>query len=319
MKTNVLPAHATGALDTAARCLRGGGLAALPTETVYGLAADATNGEAVARVFEAKGRPSFNPLIAHVCDLDMAGTIARFEKAAERLAERFWPGPLTLVLDSAAGSSVHPLVRAGLPTVAVRMPRGPVADVARRLGRPIAAPSANRSGRVSATSAAHVADGLSGRIDLILDGGPCELGLESTILKPVGDRLVLLRPGALTAEEIEDATGLALSMPEDGIQAPGQMQSHYAPHARLRLNAQFAEPGEHFIAFGPVDPSSTRNAASLSKLSETSDLREAASRLFEVLAALDDPAIERIAVAPVPMAGLGIAINDRLARAAAPR
>ncbi|MFD2237235.1 L-threonylcarbamoyladenylate synthase [Aureimonas populi] len=320
MDTRILSAQAQGAIDEAVRCLGAGGLVAVPTETVYGLAGDAMNGQAVARIFEAKGRPSFNPLIAHVCDLDMARQIAALDAVALALAERFWPGPLTLVLPLAASARVHPLVTAGLSTVAVRMPKGPASEIIRRLGRPLAAPSANRSGRVSPTTADHVNRSLGGRIELILDAGPCAFGLESTIVKPEGGELLLLRPGAVTVEEIEDAIGLPLRTASgSGIQAPGQMASHYAPAGQVRLEARHVEAGEHLVAFGSGRVEGEEKAASRIDLSPDGDLREAAANLFAALARLDAPDVERIAVMPIPRHGLGLAINDRLARAAAPR
>ena len=319
MTTPILPLTDASARETALRCLRDGGLVALPTETVYGLAADATNGAAVARIFEAKGRPSFNPLIAHVADIEMARRIALFGPLAERLAELFWPGPLTLVLPATEDSPVHPLVQAGLPTIAVRMPRGPAQDILRQLDRPLAAPSANPSGRVSSTSADQVLRGLDRRIDLILDGGPSSLGLESTILKPEAGRIMLLRPGALTAEDIIAATGIAMTAPGEAIEAPGQMRSHYAPAGRVRLNAISVEPGEYLIAFGPHPLAGEPKAGDVFNLSAVGDLREAAANLFGALARFDSPRIERVAVARIPMHGLGAAINDRLTRAAAPR
>ncbi|MCM2503165.1 L-threonylcarbamoyladenylate synthase [Aureimonas altamirensis] len=304
----------------AVACLADGGLVALPTETVYGLAADATSGRAVARIYEAKGRPSFNPLIGHVSSMEMARRFARFEPLALALAERFWPGPLTLVLPLAEGSPVHPLVTAGLPTLALRMPRGPMAEIVHRLGRPLAAPSANRSGKVSPTTARHVARSLAGRVDLILDAGPAAVGLESTILKPDNGALYLLRPGGLTVEAVTEALGVpVVSGQGEGIEAPGQMQSHYAPSGAVRLNASHVDPGEHLIAFGDEAIAGAAAAASVFNLSRGGDLAEAASNLFAALAALDRPDITRIAVAPIPERGLGLAINDRLRRAAAPR
>ncbi|WP_185985201.1 L-threonylcarbamoyladenylate synthase [Aureimonas mangrovi] len=320
MDTRTLSLNDPHAEAEAVRVLAAGGLVALPTETVYGLAGDATRGESVARIFEAKGRPSFNPLIAHVSDREMARRIARFDASAERLADLFWPGPLTLVLPLEEGSPVHPLALAGLSSVAVRMPRGAASDIIAKLGRPLAAPSANASGRVSATSAGEVRRTLGGRIELILDGGLCALGLESTILKVEADGIRLLRPGALTVEEVEAATGAQiLAASGGGIEAPGQMSSHYAPSGRVRLGARNVEPGEHFLAFGPQEVPGAGEAAALVNLSEAGDLREAAAGLFAALAGFDDPAIERIAVAPIPERGLGQAINDRLRRAAAPR
>lgn len=319
METQILALAEAGALDAACRTLADGGLVAVPTETVYGLAADATDGVAVARIYEAKGRPSFNPLIAHVADMDMARRHAVLDDLALRLAEAFWPGPMTLVLPAREASTIHPLVRAGLPTVALRMPLGPLGDIARKIDRPLAAPSANPSGRVSATRADHVRRGLGGRIEAILDGGPCRLGLESTILKPENGQVFLLRPGALPAEDVAALIGAPVLKAGSEIQAPGQLASHYAPFGRIRLNARSVEPGEHLIAFGSQELPGQGQARAVLNLSDTGDLREAAAALFDALSSFDAPDIERIAVAAIPNEGLGAAINDRLARAAAPR
>lgn len=297
----------------AADLLRAGELVAFPTETVYGLGADATNGEAVARVFEAKGRPRFNPLIVHVPDADAAKAIAAFDDGADRLASAFWPGPLTLVLPVRGATGISELVTAGLETVAVRVPEHPVAQaLLRAAGRPLAAPSANPSGKVSPTTAAHVLEGLGGRIAAVVDGGPCAVGLESTIVAP-GVAPVLLRPGGLPAEAVEACLGRSLALPGDlaAPNAPGQLRSHYAPEAALRLNAAEAGPGERLLGFGPVDCDLN--------LSETGDLVEAAANLFHHLRQLDAEGDAPIAVSPVPEHGLGRAINDRLRRAAAPR
>jgi len=300
----------------AARILRRGGLVAFPTETVYGLGADATNGQAVARIFEAKGRPRFNPLIAHVADLAAARDLADFGDAALALATKFWPGPLTLVLPLRPGARtrISELVTAGLDTLAVRVPAHPIA---RRLlaaaGVPIAAPSANISGRVSPTSARHVEEDLGPAVDMILDGGPAQTGLESTILalSPVP---ALLRPGGQPREEIEALLGFRLQdYRETGVRAPGQLASHYAPRATLRLNAKSAGPGELLLGFGPRAPEGALN------LSRSGELREAAANLFAYLRALDAQGPAQIAVMPIPEAGLGEAINDRLRRASAPR
>ena len=321
MQTEILSLADPQAEPRAEALLVAGELVALPTETVYGLAADSASGAAVAKIFEAKGRPRFNPLICHVDGIAMAERIAVFNDLARRLAERFWPGPLTLVLPAAADMPVHPLAMAGLQTVAVRMPRGVVARLAGRLGRPIVAPSANPSGRVTGTSAEAVARGLSGRIPLILDGGPSPVGVESTIVRPDQGRLVLLRAGAVSREELSAATGLAVEDPEDGarIAAPGGLASHYAPEGRLRLDADAIEPGEFVIAFGADRPQGLENAAAIVNLSPSGNLREAAANLFAALSAFDSARVERIAVAPIPRTGLGEAINDRLKRAAAPR
>lgn len=321
IQTQRISLNDPAAIGLLVACLARGGLAAIPTETVYGLAADATNGEAVAGIFEAKGRPRFNPLISHGSDLAMAERYALFDPLARRLAETFWPGPLTLVLPARLGAGLHPLVLGGLQTVALRIPQGPMREAVAALGRPVAAPSANRSGRVSPTTATHVLHTLDGRIDLVADGGPTMHGLESTIVRPEGNRVVLLRPGSVTADDLAAASGVPVVRRGEGdaIDAPGQMLSHYAPHGRVRLNAIVPEPGEHWIAFGPGPAAGLEAAAGLFQLSETGDLREAASRLFAALAAFDSPDIERIAVAPIPREGLGEAINDRLRRAAADR
>jgi L-threonylcarbamoyladenylate synthase len=307
-------------IRAAAALLHAGELVAFPTETVYGLGADARNDRAVAGIFAAKGRPAFNPLIVHVPDLATAETLAEVPAPARRLAERFWPGPLTLVLPRRPDCGLSDLVSAGLPTVAIRVPAHPLA---RRLlaafGGPVAAPSANPSGKVSPTTREHVLDGLGGRIAAVLDGGACGVGLESTILGFENGAPVLLRPGGLPVEEIEAVLGGPVGRPEaEGITAPGQLRSHYAPRASLRLNASGPGPDEAWLGFGPV--------ASLQpslNLSPTRDLTEAAANLFAHLRAIDEIAtragLRRIAVAPIPRHGLGLAINDRLERAAAPR
>ncbi|KAA0972457.1 threonylcarbamoyl-AMP synthase [Aureimonas fodinaquatilis] len=306
--------------DAAAARLMAGELVALPTETVYGLAGDATNGQAVARIYEAKGRPAFNPLIAHVSSFEMARQLVDMNPVAEKLAAQFWPGPLTLVLPVAEGCPVHPLATAGLPTLAVRMPAGPMRDIVRRVGRPLAAPSANRSGGVSPTTAAHVAHSLGEKVGMIVDGGSARVGLESTIVKSGETGIYLLRPGGLPREAIEDFLGMELlGGGEGGIEAPGQMTSHYAPSGHVRLNAVAVKPGEYLIGFGSQALPGQEHAAGFANLSPTGDLVEAAANLFAVLAAFDAPGIHTIAVAPVPEHGLGLAINDRLRRAAAPR
>ncbi len=306
------------ALEPALALLAAGEPVAIPTETVYGLAADATSGAAVARIFEAKRRPRFNPLIAHVTGLAMAGEHALFDPLARGLAEAFWPGPLTLVLPRRAGSSVHDLVTAGLPTLALRAPKGFAGALIGAFGRPLAAPSANSSGRISATSAAQVAADLGGRIRLVVDGGATPVGVESTIVKVAAGRIELLRPGGLAAEEIERVAGMPLSRPRDaGIQAPGMMASHYAPRAAMRLGVGEVLPGEALLAFGPRRVAGSPVA--VENLSPAGDLREAAANLFAMLDRLDRTGAQSIAVEPVPAHGLGEAINDRLARAAAPR
>jgi L-threonylcarbamoyladenylate synthase len=311
------------ATAAAARCLGSGGLVAFPTETVYGLGADATDGDAIARLYVAKGRPAFNPLIAHVPDLVAARRLARFDAAAERLAAAFWPGPLTLVLPKAESCPVAELATAGLDTIAVRVPDSPVAQaILTAFGKPIVAPSANRSGHVSPTTATHVLADLGGRIDLIVDGGPTPVGLESTIVACCGAP-TLLRPGGHAREELEQALGHALAEPPtgraDAPAAPGMLASHYAPVARLRLNAAEVQAGEALLAFGPDLPHGADTAAVVLNLSATGDLVEAAANLFAHLRALDRAGIAGIAVMPIPLQGLGEAINDRLLRAAAPR
>lgn len=318
----ILPADK--ALEPALALLRAGDVVAIPTETVYGLAGDATAGAAVARIYEAKGRPRFNPLIAHVSDMEMAERIGVFDPLSRRLAEKFWPGPLTLVLPLREDAGIHPLVTAGLATIALRMPRGFGGELIARLGRPLAAPSANSSGRISATSAQAVAADLGERIRLVVDGGPTPVGLESTIVKAEPDgTLRLLRPGGVAASEIEAVTGTALVRGAAGgqaaVQAPGMLASHYAPNASVRLGATELRPGEALLAFGPHRAAGWRQAVAVENLSESGDLREAASRLFSALQALDRSGAATIAAEPVPMEGLGEAINDRLSRAAAPR
>lgn len=300
--TRILPANADG-VKVAARMIRAGQCVAVPTETVYGLAADATDALAVARVYTAKGRPQFNPLIVHVPDLDAARALALFPSAAEALASANWPGPLTLVLPLRPGCGIANLVTSGLPTVAIRVPAHPAMQaLLRAAGRPLAAPSANASGTISPTRASHVLRSLGGRIPLILDGGPCSQGIESTIVAIDADgTLRLLRPGPIDL-------GLEPS-PAGPIEAPGQLASHYAPTKPLRLDAKAAEPNEWLIGFGDV-------AGSVS-LSPTGDLTEAAARLFDALHEADASDCDRIAVAPIPDEGLGLAINDRLRRAAA--
>ncbi|TPI36989.1 threonylcarbamoyl-AMP synthase [Mesorhizobium sp. B3-1-6] len=307
------------ALERALALLEGGDVVAIPTETVYGLAGDATNGVAVARIFEAKGRPRFNPLIAHVADRAMADRIAGFDPLSARLAEAFWPGPLTLVLPHRADSGIHPLVTAGLDTIALRMPRGFGGGLIARLGRPLAAPSANSSGKISGTTAGAVAADLGDRIRLVVDGGATPVGLESTIVKVEDGRLRLLRPGGIGAEEIEAVAGAKLSRGASGIEAPGMLASHYAPGAAMRLNVGDVAEGEALLAFGRDRAEGWERAAALRNLSETGDLREAASNLFAFMQALDRVGAATIAVEPIPLEGLGEAINDRLARAAAPR
>lgn len=310
----------------AADCLAGGGLVAFPTETVYGLGADATNGEAVARLYMAKGRPAFNPLIAHVADLAAARRLARFNADAERLAA-LWPGPLTLVLPKAPDCPVSDLATAGLDSIAVRIPAHPVAQaILAAFGKPVVAPSANQSGHVSPTTAAHVVSDLDSRIDLVVDGGATPVGVESTIVACL-EAPVLLRPGGLPRAEIERVLGHPLAdapagepdTDPDAPLAPGMLASHYAPKARMRLAADRVGVGEALLAFGRTLPPGAADAAAVLNLSEDGDLVQAAARLFSHLRTLDGSGATLIAVMPVPHDGLGEAINDRLARAAAPR
>src|SRR4051794_20256899 len=301
------------AMEPALALLLGGDVVAIPTETVYGLAGDATNGIGVARIFEAKGRPRFNPLIAHVADMAMAERIASFDPLSRKLALAFWPGPLTLVLPQRPGNGIHPLVTAGLDTIAVRMPRGFGGDLIARLGRPLAAPSANSSGKISATTAQAVAADLGARIKLVVDGGATPVGLESTIVKAEGKRLRLLRPGGIAADEIEAAIRMVLQRGGiAGVEAPGMLASHYAPGAAVRLNAGTIGEGEALLAFGDQRAEGWRGATAFLNLSLSGDLREAASNLFAYMQDLDRSGARIIAVEPIPFDGLGEAINDRL-------
>jgi L-threonylcarbamoyladenylate synthase len=325
LKTQILPAGEV-AVAAAARCLADGGLVAFPTETVYGLGADATNAAAIARLYQAKGRPSFNPLITHVRDLAAAQRIARFDAQAVALAEAFWPGPLTLVLPKTKDCPVADLATAGLETIAIRVPAHPVArEILRAFGGPVVAPSANLSGHVSPTTAAHVQSDLMGRIDLIVDGGPVAVGVESTIVGCF-DQPMLLRPGGLPRGEIERVLGRALAQPPEDTDsdtgqpmAPGMLASHYAPRTRVRLNAGSVEAGEALLAFGPPAVPGVDAATAVMNLSAQGDLNEAAANLFGYLRALDTKGARAIAVMPVPHHGLGEAINDRLRRAAVGR
>ena len=304
------------AIERAAGILRAGGLVGFPTETVYGLGADATQGRAVAAIFEAKGRPSFNPLIVHVADATAAFRLGRFGPLAKQLAERFWPGPLTLIVPRTPSCPVADLATAGLSTIALRVPAHRVAQsLLAFAGVPIAAPSANRSGHVSATWAAHVEADLGARVAVVLDGGPTQFGLESTVVEASGERAVLLRPGAITAAHLAAVAGHPLLRAADGHAqpvSPGQLLSHYAPQARVRLHATHVEPGEALLAFGPAPlPAS----GPVFNLSCSGDLLEAAANLFAGLRQLDQPGTAMIAVMPISSSGLGEAINDRLLRA----
>ncbi len=300
-----------GSAEDAARALAAGTLVILPTETVYGLAADAGDPLAVARVFEAKGRPSFNPLIAHVADVDAARRIVRLDDRAVALAEAFWPGPMTLVAPM-IGDAVCDLARAGLDTVAVRVPAHPLAlAVLRAFGGPVAAPSANRSGRPSPTTFADAVEETGAAAAVALDGGDCVVGLESTVLAVGEGPVRLLRPGGLTREAIEAVTGPLAEGAADAHRSPGRLALHYAPEAPVRLNAAGLQEGEAYLAFGPSPA-----GAPIFNLSPSGDLREAAARLFAYLRAADRTRPVAIAVAPIPSHGLGEAINDRLRRAA---
>jgi L-threonylcarbamoyladenylate synthase len=302
-------------IERAAEILRAGGLVVFPTETVYGLGCDATSPLAVAKVYDAKGRPRFNPLIAHVRDLDAAEGHGVFDDAAHALAEHFWPGPLTLVLKRRPDSSVAELACAGLETIALRAPAHPIAQaLLAAFGKPIAAPSANRSGHVSATTAEHARADLADRVDLVLDSGPCQHGLESTIVAlPQEGPALLLRVGAIPREAVEAITGPLHAAHASIVAAPGMLESHYAPRARLRLDAEAPRAGETYLGFGTPAPANGLT------LSARGDLLEAAANLYAHLRALDATGAKAIAVAPIPANGIGEAIRDRLARAAAPR
>jgi L-threonylcarbamoyladenylate synthase len=304
--------------------LNKGELVAIPTETVYGLAGDATNGIAVARIFDVKLRPQFNPLIAHVSSLKMAREYGEFDKISLELARNFWPGSLTLVVDRRRDSKIHELVSAGLDTIAIRCPGAP-GGMARKLigafGKPLAAPSANRSGKVSATNASHVVSEFEGENILILDGGPCSVGIESTIAKVCDGMITVLRSGSVTVMQLADFTGLPVEMAanEAAIQAPGMMASHYAPRSNVQINCSQAPDDAAVLTFGNQQITGNYNAQNIRNLSSTADLLEAASNLYKLMRELDDLGKDNICVAPVPMEGLGTAINDRLTRASAPR
>ncbi|CAO3414962.1 L-threonylcarbamoyladenylate synthase [Azospirillum endophyticum] len=315
----LIPTTAAG-IARAGELLRAGRLVAFPTETVYGLGADATDDRAVAAIFAAKGRPQFNPLIAHVPDLASAQSWGLFDERAHDLATQFWPGPLTMVVPRPANSALSLLVSAGLDSIAIRVPGHPVAQaILRAAGKPIAAPSANRSGAVSPTTPHHVLESLGDRVDAIVTGGKCMVGVESTVIDLTGPEAVLLRPGAVLPDEMERLIGPIRVSSGDPTapKAPGQLESHYAPDAAVRLNASSAEEDEAFLTFGPdrfVFGGTTRLNLSLE-----GDLNEAAANLFSHLRSLDQSGAGRIAVMPIPDVGLGLAINDRLRRAAAPR
>jgi L-threonylcarbamoyladenylate synthase len=289
--------------------LRSGQIVAIPTETVYGLAADASNADAVAKIYAAKGRPDFNPLIVHVADQSAAENLAEFSPMAHQLAQAFWPGPLSLVLPLRADADIAGAVTAGLPTIAIRCPAHPVMQaLLKKTGLNIAAPSANKSGGISPTRAEHVLAGLGGAVPMILDGGPCSAGLESTIVAVREHGWQILRPGPVTAADIERVLGTSpLKASGDNIEAPGQLASHYAPSKILRLNAIQPEPGEWHIGFGAIKGNDNLSAAG--------DLAQAAANLFDALHRADASAALSISVAPIPHEGIGVAINDRLQRA----
>lgn len=313
---------AEAALAEALAVLGEGYPVAIPTETVYGLAADATNPAAITRIYETKGRPRFNPLICHMANLAMAERYAQFDPLSRRLAQAFWPGPLTLILPVRDDSGIHGLATAGLDTVGIRVPKGFAALLIERFDRPLAAPSANTSGKISPTSAAHVAEDLGDRLRLILDGGDAPVGVESTIVRVDDGRIRLLRPGGVSAEEIEAVSGIAVVRPDGPsatIEAPGMLASHYAPGAAVRLNATEAQADEALIQFGGQPLAGVDQAIAIFDLSPSGDLAEAATNLFATLKRADASGATRIAVAAIPDHGLGEAINDRLARAAAPR
>ncbi|MAZ35067.1 MAG: threonylcarbamoyl-AMP synthase [Thalassospira sp.] len=316
--------YSEGALTQAAAKLRAGELVAFPTETVYGLGADATNDDAVAGIFAAKQRPSFNPLISHFPDRDAAAQHAVFDARADKLADAFWPGALTLVLPKRDDSTVSQLTTAGLPSIAVRVPAHDMARaLLRAVGRPIAAPSANRSGRISPTTAAHVAASLGNAIGMILDGGPCGVGLESTVIDLTTDQVVMLRPGGITRDQVAEVldTDVVMAETDDNApKSPGMLTSHYAPGLPVRLNADAPDQKKYgheiLLAFGDCV---TKGFDKVLWLSKTGDDREAAANLFAKLHEADQPRFDGIAIAPIPDTGLGLAINDRMKRASAPR
>jgi L-threonylcarbamoyladenylate synthase len=327
---SILKMPSPAVLQEAASLLKAGALVAIPTETVYGLGANALDGAAVARIFEAKGRPSFNPVIVHVPDIERAQQYVVMDARAKAAAAAFWPGPLTMILPRRPDCAVSELCSAGLPTLAVRVPSHPVAlALLRESGLPVAAPSANISGQVSATTPQHVAEGLGDKVSLVLAAGPCEVGLESTVLDLSGDKPLVLRPGAITAEQIADALDceVAYDFGDHGenVKSPGQLLKHYAPRIPVRLNAVDVEPGEALLAFGSLKFMGIKGGGfardlpetALRNLSDTGDLHQAAANLFRMLRELDRPGHSRIAVMNIPNQGLGIAINDRLKRAAA--
>ena len=314
----------TANIAQAASLLRSGKLVAFPTETVYGLGADATNDQAVAAIYAAKGRPTFNPLIIHVADFGALDGLVQTTEAARKLADLFWPGPLTVILKRATNCPVSLLASAGLDTLAVRIPSHPVAqNLLRTAGIPIAAPSANASGKLSPTTAQHVAESLGDRVAMILEGGPARIGVESTVLDLTAATPVLLRPGGVTREQLEsvlgsiDLTNHPAPNHTNAPRSPGMLESHYAPHLPLRMNAESAAMDEALLAFGPDDR--ITGGATRLNLSPSGDLNEAAANLFAMLHRLDQPHLRGIAVMPIPNHGLGLAINDRLRRASTDR
>ncbi len=323
--SGTIVAATSGSISAAVDLLRDGKLVAFPTETVYGLGGIATQGDAVARIFEAKGRPAFNPLICHVADCEAALKIVRFSDTARTLADAFWPGPLTLVLPRTEDCPVSQLASAGLDTIAVRVPAHATAQaILRSVDRPLAAPSANASGTISPTRAHHVAASLGEKVDLILDGGACEIGIESTIIRCDDEEVSVLRAGGVSIEEINQVLGRTIHLEgssddTDRPVSPGQLRSHYAPRAGLRINVVQVDAGDALLAFGPDLPNGGDTADPVLNLSETGDLVEAAANLFDYLHRLDISGVAMIACAKIPETGLGIAINDRLRRAAAPR
>ena len=316
MQRSELPSYPKDDLDHACEELAAGKCVAIPTETVYGLAADATNGLAVARIFKLKNRPEFNPLICHVDGLDMAQRYGKLNTTAKKLAEIFWPGPLTLVVPLKENSGIHPLVTAELGTIGIRHPKGIASQLISQFGKPLAAPSANRSGRISPTRYDHVTNEFSDSDLFVLLREPCEVGIESTIVSIHEDRIVLLRPGVITQTMLEEATGLPVHLPQgDIVLAPGMMKSHYAPNLPLRIDCTQCPDDAAWLQFGP----SIAHHGPVKNLSAKSDLQEAAANLYAHLKALDATNASMICVSPTPLEELGIAINDRLKRAAAPR
>ncbi|AQX21663.1 translation factor SUA5 [Bartonella sp. CDC_skunk] len=316
----ILPFN-NAAINQAVAIFQQGQLVALPTETVYGLAGDATNGKAVASIFSTKARPLFNPLIVHVSDIVMAECYVKIDLLSRRLMEAFWPGPLTVVLPLKAHHNIHPLTTAGLNTLAIRSPKGGFAEVIRHFGRPLAAPSANQSGKLSPTSALSVFTSLGTSVPLIIDGGASKIGIESTIIKICDENIYLLRPGGLAIEEIEKVAKKSVKRLEQqtAIEAPGMLKSHYAPNTSMRLNVKRVKSGEALLAFGPKRIEGVENAVAVLNLSTSGRLEEAAFHLFQYMQQLDSLKVKCIAVEPIPFYGLGEAINDRLIRAAAPK